>query len=52
MSTNTASVGYACCNLPDLKHAKDDLIVLEVFQIVEEVKAHLPVAEQEMVSEP
>jgi hypothetical protein len=52
MSTNTASVGAACYNLPDLKCAKDDILVLEIFQIVEEVKTHPPVANQETVSEP
>jgi hypothetical protein len=37
MSTNTASIGDACYNLPDLKHAKDDVIALKIFQVVEEV---------------
>jgi hypothetical protein len=37
--------------LPDLKYAKNDVVALEIFQKVEEVKAHLPVAKQETVSE-
>jgi hypothetical protein len=51
MSTNTASE-IVVYNLPDLKRPADDAIALELFQIVEEVKAHLPVAKQETVSEP
>jgi hypothetical protein len=51
MTTNTASVVDACYNLPDLKQAKDIIIALEIFQIVEEVKAHLSVTKQEMISE-
>jgi hypothetical protein len=51
MTTNTASsVDDACYKLPDTKHAKDDVVAPEIFQIVEEMKAHLPVAKQEMVS--
>ncbi len=51
MSSNNTSVGVVY-NLPVLKCAKDDFIVLELFQIVEKVKAHLPVVKQETVSEP
>jgi hypothetical protein len=51
MNTVASSVVDSCYNLPDLKHAKDDVLALEIFQIVEEVKAHLPVAKQETVSE-
>ncbi len=49
MSTNTASE-IVVYNLPDLKRPADDAIALELFQIVEEVKAHLLVAKQETVS--
>ncbi len=49
MTTNTASVVEACYNLPDLKHAKEDVIALEIFHVVEEVKAHFQVAKQETV---
>ncbi len=52
MSTNITSVGVISYNLPDLKHIEDDVLVLEIFKIVEDVKGHLPVARQETVSEP
>jgi hypothetical protein len=51
MNTVTSSVVDSCYNLPDLMHAKDDVVAVKIFQIVEEVKAHLPVAKQETVSE-
>jgi hypothetical protein len=49
MSSNNTSV-VVVYNLPDLNRPADDAIALELFQVVEEVKAHLPVAKQEMVS--
>ena len=49
MSINTTSVGV-CYNLPDLKCPEDDILALEILQIVDEVKAHLPMAKQETVS--
>jgi hypothetical protein len=52
MGTNTTSVGAISYNLPDLKSTEGDVLALEIFQIVEEVKAHLLVTKQEMVSEP
>jgi hypothetical protein len=51
MNTVASSVVDSCYNLPDLKHAKDDVLTIEIFQIVEEVKAQLPAAKQETVSE-
>jgi hypothetical protein len=46
------SVGAVCCSLPGLKHTEDGILALEIFQIVEEVKAHIPLAKQDVVSVP
>jgi hypothetical protein len=51
-SSNITSVGAVCYNLPDLKRAEDDTLALQIFQLVKAVKAHLPAAKQETVSEP
>ncbi len=37
-------------NLPDLKRVEDDQTALEIYQIVEAVKAHIPVPKQDTVS--
>ncbi len=50
MSTNTTSVGAISYNLPDLKCTEGDVLALDIFQIVEEAKAHLSVTKKEMVS--
>lgn len=46
------TLGAVCCSLPGLKHTEGDILALEIFQIVEEVKAHIPVAKQDMESVP